>query len=116
MTSHTQSPDPAPAPARADRPGSSDEAPTETPKKPPFLQTLKGGELRQLLPRLKPHRGKLVIATVMLLGSSAAGLVFPRVVGQLMDSAFMDRSMARLDRTALLLLALFAVQAVMNFL
>jgi subfamily B ATP-binding cassette protein MsbA len=116
MTSHAQSPDPAPAPAPADRPGSSDKAPTEAPKKPPFLQTLKGGELRQLVPRLKPHRGKLAAATIMLLGSSAAGLVFPRVVGQLMDSAFLDRSMARLDRTALLLLALFAVQAVMNFL
>ncbi|HEX2208650.1 MAG TPA: ABC transporter transmembrane domain-containing protein [Longimicrobium sp.] len=117
MTSREQSHDPGPAEAPADRSGSTAAAataPADPPKKP-LREQLKVGELRQLVPRLKPHRGKLALATVMLLGSSAAGLVFPRVVGGLMDSAFLDRSMAELDRTALFLLGLFAVQAVMNF-
>ncbi|HEV3049399.1 MAG TPA: ABC transporter transmembrane domain-containing protein, partial [Longimicrobium sp.] len=90
------------------------ETPAEPPK-PPLRQQLKPGELRQLIPRLRPHRGKLALATLMLLGSSAAGLVFPRVVGGLMDSAFLDRSMANLDRTALFLMGLFAAQGVLNF-
>jgi subfamily B ATP-binding cassette protein MsbA len=116
MTSRVQSPDPAPAQAPADR-SEPVAAATEppVPPKPRLREQLKVGELRQLVPRLRPHRGKLVVATLMLLGSSAAGLVFPRVVGTLMDSAFLDRSMADLDRTALFLLALFAVQAILNF-
>ncbi|HYR07944.1 MAG TPA: ABC transporter transmembrane domain-containing protein [Longimicrobium sp.] len=116
MTSTVQSPDPAPAQALADRSETSAAAPPPAdPPKPKLREQLKVGELRQLVPRLRPHRGKLAVATVMLLGSSAAGLVFPRVVGGLMDSAFLDRSMARLDRTALFLLGLFAVQALLNF-
>jgi subfamily B ATP-binding cassette protein MsbA len=117
MTSRVQSSDPAPAQAPADRSESVLAAaePAPTPPKPRLREQLKVGELRQLVPRLRPHRGKLAVATVMLLGSSAAGLVFPRVVGGLMDSAFLDRSMAELDRTALFLLALFAGQAVLNF-
>jgi subfamily B ATP-binding cassette protein MsbA len=116
MTSRAQTSDPAPAEAPADRsePVAAAPEPATRPK-PRLREQLKVGELRQLVPRLRPHRGKLVVATVMLLGSSAAGLVFPRVVGRLMDSAFLDRSMADLDRTALFLLALFAVQAILNF-
>lgn len=119
MTEPVQSPDPAPSPAPTDRSETTAAAPappTETPEpKKPFREKLKAGELRQLVPRLRPHRGKLAAATVMLLGSSAVGLVFPRVVGGLMDSAFLDRSMGELDRTALFLMVLFAIQAVMNF-
>jgi subfamily B ATP-binding cassette protein MsbA len=113
MTAIQTSPDPAPASTQTDRtapPG----APAAPPK-PPFIQKLKGGELRQLLPRLRAHRGKIIIATVMLLGSSAAGLVFPRVVGRILDSAFVAGSRAELDRTSLFLIGLFALQAVMNF-
>jgi ATP-binding cassette, subfamily B, bacterial MsbA len=117
MTETQTSLDPAPAAAQTDRP----ETPASTapdpaePPKPSFVQKLKGGELRQLLPRLGPHRGKIIIATVMLLGSSAAGLVFPRVVGRILDSAFVAGSRAELDRTVVFLIGLFALQAVMNF-
>jgi ATP-binding cassette, subfamily B, bacterial MsbA len=115
MTATAKSADPAPAEAQNDRPESPGAPDPATPAKPPFWQMLKGGELRQLLPRLRPHRGKLVVATFMLLGSSAAGLAFPRVVGQILDSAFVDGSRGELDRTALFLVGLFALQAVMNF-
>ena len=117
MTATAQTTDPAPAEAQTDRPEPAP-APAPAPAAPPkptFVQTLKGGELRQLLPRLRPHRGKLAVATVMLLGSSAAGLVFPRVVGRILDSAFVAGSRAELDRTALILIGLFMAQAVMNF-
>ncbi|HTE19084.1 MAG TPA: ABC transporter transmembrane domain-containing protein, partial [Armatimonadota bacterium] len=117
MTATVESPDPAPSAAQTDRPEpfeAAAPAPVPAPTRT-FWQKLKGGELRQLLPRLAPHRGKLAIATVMLLGSSAAGLVFPRVVGRILDSAFVAQSRSELDRTALFLVGLFALQAVMNF-
>jgi subfamily B ATP-binding cassette protein MsbA len=112
----TESPESTLAATPEARPASAAAPPTPAePPKPPLREKLKPGELRQLIPRLRPHRGKLVLATLMLLGSSAAGLVFPRVVGGLMDSAFLDRSMAELDRTAFFLLGLFAAQGVLNF-
>jgi subfamily B ATP-binding cassette protein MsbA len=117
MTATQTSSDPALVPAQTDRPepsGAPAPAPAAPPK-PAFIQKLKGGELRQLLPRLRAHRGKIALATVMLLGSSAAGLVFPRVVGRILDSAFVEGSRAELDRTSLFLIGLFALQAVMNF-
>jgi ATP-binding cassette, subfamily B, bacterial MsbA len=79
-------------------------------------QRIAGGELRQLLPRLRPHRGALAVAIVMLLGSTAVGLTFPLVVGRILDSAFDNPDLSQLNRTALFLFGLFTVQAVMNFL
>ncbi len=71
--------------------------------------------LARLLPYLRPHAGRLAIAFVCLIVAAAAGLVFPRVVRELLDAAFRDGSRARLDRMALGLLAVFAVQGVMNY-
>jgi ATP-binding cassette, subfamily B, bacterial MsbA len=117
MTSSEQSPAPAPAEAQTERPATSAAAGPAfaAPPKLTLPQKLKGGELRQLLPRLRPHKGKVFVATLMLLGSSAAGLVFPRIVGRILDSAFVAGSRAELDRTSLFLIGLFAAQAVMNF-
>ena len=115
MTTTQTSPDPAPPAASADDPVKPAHAPPRPLSRPSFGQKLRGGELRQLLPRMQPHRGKIFIATLMLLGSAATGLVFPRVVGRILDSAFVDGSRAELDRTALFLVGLFAVQGLMNF-
>ena len=90
-------------------------APPARPKRS-LRQKIAGGELRQLLPRLKPHRGALAAAILMLLGSTAVGLTFPLVVGQILDSAFDNPDLSQLNRTALFLFGLFTVQAVMNFL
>jgi subfamily B ATP-binding cassette protein MsbA len=43
------------------------------------------------------------------------GLAFPQIVRRLLDAAFQSRDRALLDRIALSLLALFALQGVMNF-
>jgi ATP-binding cassette, subfamily B, bacterial MsbA len=120
MSQNETHPDPTPPQASVDHPEppptAADEAgPDADAPKLSLAEKLKGGELRRLLPRLRPHRGKLAIATVMLLGSSAAGLVFPRVVGRILDSAFVAASRTELDRTALFLVGLFALQAAMNF-
>lgn len=85
--------------------------------KPSFWARVKGGDMRQLLPRLRPHRRAVGTATGMLLVSSALGLAFPAVVGRIFDSAFAKRpdAGAMLDRIVLVLLVLLVVQAVANF-
>ena len=71
--------------------------------------------LVRLFPRIRPHAGRLAIAGICLLGAGAIGLAFPQVVRHLLDSAFADGGASRLDRIALGLLGLFAVQAALNF-
>ena len=73
------------------------------------------GFLRRLVPRVRPYRAQLLVALVMLVVSTAVGLVFPLVVRQLLDAAFLAANGARLDRVAVGLLVLFAFQAVINF-
>ena len=71
--------------------------------------------LGRLLPRLRPHRGRLAAAAVCLIVAAAVGLIFPQVVRHLLDAAFQRHDGTLLDRIALGLLGLFALQGVMNF-
>jgi subfamily B ATP-binding cassette protein MsbA len=71
--------------------------------------------LGRLLPRLRPYRGVLTIAAFCLVVAAAVGLIFPQVVRYLLDAAFLHHDRAMLNRIALGLLALFALQGVMNF-
>jgi subfamily B ATP-binding cassette protein MsbA len=71
--------------------------------------------LRRLAPRVRPYRGHLVGASVLLLISTAVGLAFPLVVRMLLDAAFLEADSTLLNQVALGLLALFAFQAVVNF-
>ena len=71
--------------------------------------------LTRLLPRVKPHAGALTVTAICLVISAAIGLVFPLVVGHLLDSAFVRSDARQLDRIAIGLIALFAIQALLNF-
>ncbi|GMV05531.1 MAG: ABC transporter ATP-binding protein [Gemmatimonadota bacterium] len=71
--------------------------------------------LRRLAPRLRPHRGVLVGAGALLVLSTVVGLAFPLVVRELLDAAFLEGSGALLNRIAVGLLLLFALQAGVNF-
>ena len=73
------------------------------------------GFLRRLVPRVRPYRGQLLAALVLLVVSTAVGLVFPLVVRRLLDAAFLAANGARLNRVGFGLLILFAFQAVINF-
>jgi subfamily B ATP-binding cassette protein MsbA len=75
----------------------------------------KPGRLVRLWPRVRPYRRILLGATVALVLSSAASLAFPMVVRYLLDAAFVNRDRVLLDRIALGLVALFSVQAVLNY-
>ncbi|MGH7527158.1 MAG: ABC transporter ATP-binding protein, partial [Gemmatimonadales bacterium] len=56
-----------------------------------------------------------VLATLALVASGLLGLAFPMVVRYLLDAAFVDRDRELLDRIALGLVALFTVQAGLNY-
>ncbi|MBA3496483.1 MAG: ATP-binding cassette domain-containing protein [Gemmatimonadales bacterium] len=85
------------------------------PAEPPKRRIPKPGRLLRLWPRVRPYRGILLGATVALVLSSLASLAFPMVVRYLLDAAFINRDRALLDRIALGLVALFSVQAVLNY-
>jgi subfamily B ATP-binding cassette protein MsbA len=71
--------------------------------------------LRRLLPRIRPFLWRLILAFVCLLGSASIALAFPQIVRHLLDAAFISADESLLNRIALGLLILFAIQAVLNF-
>jgi subfamily B ATP-binding cassette protein MsbA len=71
--------------------------------------------LARLLPRIRPHRAKLALATLCLVASAAVSLAFPQVVRHLLDAAFQLRDRERLNQIALLLGGMFVIQAGLNF-
>src|SRR5689334_1794102 len=71
--------------------------------------------LRLLLPRVRPHASRIAGALVCLLVSVGIGLAFPQVVRRLLDAAFVRDHAHLLDKIALGLIGLFAVQAILNF-
>ncbi|HET8625635.1 MAG TPA: ABC transporter transmembrane domain-containing protein, partial [Gemmatimonadales bacterium] len=73
------------------------------------------GRLSRLWPRVRPYRSGLVIALVALVASAAIGLAFPLIVRELLDAAFLGGNRFLLNRIALLLLLLFTIQAILNY-
>lgn len=71
--------------------------------------------LGRLLPRLRPYKWQMAAAAVCLLVAAAVGLAFPQVVRHLLDAAFQNHDRGLLNRIALGLLGLFALQGLMNF-
>ena len=71
--------------------------------------------LARLAPLVRPYTSRLVIAFLFLVVAAAAGLVFPAVLRYLLDAAFELKDRGALDRIALGLLGVFAVQGVANF-
>jgi len=71
--------------------------------------------LAKLLPRITPYRGRLAVAGVCLVVAAGVGLAFPQIVRHLLDAAFENHDRGLLDRIALALLGLFALQGAMNF-
>ncbi|WP_426748000.1 ABC transporter transmembrane domain-containing protein [Myxococcus faecalis] len=68
--------------------------------------------LGRLLTLARPEVPTLVVGTLFLLLSSAATLVFPRAIGDLVDEALGARSRDKLDTIALVMFAVFVVQSV----
>jgi len=71
--------------------------------------------LGRLLPRIRPYLWRLLAAFMCLLASAGIALAFPQFVRRLLDAAFISADPSLLNRIALGLLILFAIQAVLNF-
>ena len=98
-------------------------------RRPPFsarpedgiADPIKAGELRQLRRLggfMRPYKGRLALAIVAVAVATAMGLVFPLVIGNLVDTALVTNAAgdaSSLNRIALILLGVFAVQAVFNY-
>jgi len=67
--------------------------------------------LRRMLALAKPEWPRLAVATVFLLIGGAAGLAYPRVIGVLIDAA-LEGGAATINRAAVVMAVIFAVQAV----
>jgi subfamily B ATP-binding cassette protein MsbA len=65
---------------------------------------------------MRPHLGAIVVGGICLVLSAGIGLAFPLIVKYLLDAAFVTRSLSALNRIAAGLLALFLIQALLNFL
>ena len=73
-------------------------------------------QLTKLFGLLRPYRAWLAVAVVGVVVAAALGLVFPRIMGGLVDTALGDTgTTSALDRIALLLFAVFLVQAAFNY-
>lgn len=80
----------------------------------PLRQQL--GQLGDLFGYLRPYRWWLAAAVVGVTAASALGLVFPLIMGSLVDTAIgEDAGTEDLDRIALLLLGVFLAQAGFNY-
>ncbi|MEO8578878.1 MAG: ABC transporter transmembrane domain-containing protein [Gemmatimonadales bacterium] len=71
--------------------------------------------LGRLLPRIRPYIWRLVIAFICLVASASIALAFPQIVRHLLDAAFISANESLLNRIAVGLVVLFAIQAVLNF-
>jgi len=65
--------------------------------------------LGRLLPRVRPYLWRLLIAFVCLLLSAGIALAFPQIVRHLLDAAFISANGTLLNKIAIGLLILFAV-------
>lgn len=83
--------------------------PAEVDRVPPWRR------LTRLLSFAKPYTPRLIVAFTCLLVAAGLGLVYPKYFGAAIDDAFTFRDDASLNQTTLLLVIVFAAQAVFVF-
>lgn len=71
--------------------------------------------VKRILALAWPYRARLALAGVCLTVSSGLGLVYPRYFGAIIDAAFTQHDVAALNRHTLVLIGVFALQAVFVF-
>ncbi len=70
---------------------------------------------RRLLGYLRPYIGRMIIAILALLASTAFGLAFPAVIVQLLDTVTQAKESGPLNLLAGVLVGIFLMQAVFGF-
>lgn len=78
--------------------------------------SIKSVSWRRLFAYLKPYRRHMVLAVLALLFSTGFGLAFPAVIVRLLDTVTHSPRFGPLNRLAGILIGIFLLQAVFNFL
>ena len=99
--------------ANQEGPDAGESGPESEKRKPGVKKTF--GFVGRLRPRIRPYRKAFYAVGALIPISTAVGLAFPRIVGGLLDAAFIADDGALLNRITLGLIGLFAFQAVINF-
>ena len=71
-------------------------------------------KVKRLLTYFRPHRGKYFLGLFFLFLTGISALIFPKLIGDMVDSAE-TAMLADIDRIALMLLGLFVLQAVFSY-
>ncbi|GEM44665.1 ABC transporter ATP-binding protein [Deinococcus cellulosilyticus] len=71
-------------------------------------------QLSRLLAYARPYMGGLVVAGIASLISTAFNLLFPQLVGRLIDVSFLEANLDQLNRILPILLGVFAGQAIFS--
>ncbi len=85
----------------------------EVPKKKITLPGLR--KLFKLFSYIKPYKYEYGLGLLFLLGSSSASLVFPKLLGELVDLGNQGKLAQEIDRIALVLIAVLIGQAVFSY-
>jgi ABC-type multidrug transport system fused ATPase/permease subunit len=86
---------------------------SEVPKAKITLPGLR--KLFKLFSYIKPYKYEYGLGLLFLLGSSSASLVFPKLLGELVDLGNQGKLAQEIDRIALILIAVLIGQAVFSF-
>jgi len=84
----------------------------EVPKKKITLPGLR--KLFKLYSYIKPYKYEYGLGLLFLLGSSSASLVFPKLLGELVDLGNQGKLAQEINRIALVLIAVLVGQAVFS--
>src|SRR3989304_3136624 len=72
-------------------------------------------QFRRLLVYLRPHVGRLIIAMIAIVIGSVLNLAGPYTLQYLIDAVFTQNNAELLNRITLVLITIFALQAVFYF-
>jgi subfamily B ATP-binding cassette protein MsbA len=81
-------------------------------ERPPIRPTR--GVWRRMAGLLRPYRGRLVVAALLLIVFNGMGLVFPLVIRQLLNSILVQHDAGLLNTVVLFLIVIFVVQALVG--
>jgi ABC-type multidrug transport system fused ATPase/permease subunit len=71
-------------------------------------------KLLKLYSYIKPYKYEYALGLLFLLGSSGASLVFPKLLGQLVDLGNQGKLAQEIDRIAIILLVVLVAQSVFS--
>jgi len=91
------------------RKSSNSDSPEATPKIKVTRETL--GQMLSLYAYLRPYRGKLIVAIIMLVSSTVLGVFFPALAMRLIDSTTHEQAF----HMACLMAAILLIQAILSF-